>query len=156
MSFNPPAASRSRSSGAGLGGMTSPNRTFGFVFGLVYVLIGLVGFFVTKGVGFAATQGKTLIIFNLNPLHNLVHIAIGALFILGALGGERPAALVNTVLGAAYLVVGIAGLLVIGHSLNILAINPADNGLHFASAVLALGVGAYGLSRKGAPTGAMG
>jgi hypothetical protein len=151
-----PPASRSRSSGPGLGGLTSPNRTFGFVFGLVYVLVGLLGFLVTKGVGFAATQGKTLIIFNLNPLHNLVHIAIGAVFITGALGGERPAALVNALVGAAYLVVGIAGLFVIGHSLNILAINPADNGLHFASALLALGLGAYGLSRKGATAGAVG
>jgi Domain of unknown function (DUF4383) len=151
MSYNPPAASRARSSGAGLGGLTNPNRTFGFLFGAVYVLVGLVGFFVTRGVGFAATQGKTLIIFNVNPLHNLVHIAIGAVFILGALGGERPAAVVNAVLGAAYLVVGVAGLFVIGHSLNILAINQADNGLHFASALLALGFGAYGLSQKGAP-----
>jgi hypothetical protein len=149
MSMNPPLGSRSSHpfGRAALGGLTSPNRTFGGLFGAVYVLVGLVGFAVTSGVGFAATQGKSLIIFGLNPLHNLVHIAIGLLFLAGAALGERPAARVNALVGAVYLLVGVVGLFAIGHSINILALNQADNALHFASAVLALGFGIYGLSR---------
>ncbi|MQA76645.1 MAG: DUF4383 domain-containing protein [Solirubrobacterales bacterium] len=37
--------------------------------------------------------------------------------------------------------VGVVGLLILGSSLNIIALNPADNGLHLASAVLLLAVG---------------
>jgi uncharacterized membrane protein YuzA (DUF378 family) len=154
MSMRPPPTIRTRPTTGGggggsasLGALTNPNRTFGLLFGAVYVLVGIVGFFVTTHVAFAATTGKPLIFFNLNPLHNLVHIAVGLLFLGGAAAGEIWSARVNALVGAVYLLVGIAGLFVIGHSLNILALNGADNGLHFASAVLALGVGAYGISR---------
>jgi hypothetical protein len=149
MSMNPPLGSRSAHplGRSALGGLTSPNRTFGGLFGAVYVLTGLVGFAVTSGVGFASTQGKSLLIFGLNPLHNLVHIAVGALFLAGAALGERSAARVNALVGAVYLLVGVVGLFAIGHSFNILALNQADNALHFATALLALAFGVYGLSR---------
>ena len=150
MSLRPPPVARSTGgpSGAPLGGLASPNKTFGLLFGAVYVLVGLAGFAVTSHVSFAATTGKPLIIFNLNPLHNLVHIAVGLLFLGGAAAGERWSARVNALIGAVYLLVGVAGLFVIGHSANILALNQADNALHFASAVLALGIGAYGISQS--------
>jgi hypothetical protein len=145
MSLNAPAGAYGGR--RGLPGTPNPNQAFGYVFGAAYVLIGLVGFIVTTHLAFAATQGKPLIIFNLNPLHNVVHIALGILFLAGALAGETWAARVNTLIGAGYLLVGIAGLFVIGGSLNYLALNQADNGLHFVTAVLALGVGLYGLTR---------
>ena len=148
MSMNAPAGSYARRPAVGGGMPTNPNKVFALAFGAVYVLTGLVGFLVTRGVGFAATQGKTLILFNLNPLHNIVHILVGALFLAGASQGEAWAARVNTLIGAVYLLVGVVGLFVIGTSNNLLALNQADNGLHFATAVLALGVGVYGLSRS--------
>lgn len=148
MSYNPPAGTRaSRATSPGMGMPANPNKLFGLMFGAVYVLVGLVGFAVTGGVSFAATTGKPLIIFNLNPLHNLVHIAVGLLFLGGAAAGEMWSARVNTLVGAVYLLVGIAGLFIIGGQYNIIALNQADNGLHFASAILALGVGIYGLTR---------
>jgi len=70
----------------------SINRTFGYVFGGTYVLVGLVGFAVTGGIGFAASQGKNLIFFGVNPLHNLVHIAVGALLLIGAPGRDEAQA----------------------------------------------------------------
>ncbi|MGH3860886.1 DUF4383 domain-containing protein [Actinokineospora sp.] len=59
----------------------SPNRVVGYAFGAVYLLIGLVGFALTAGTGFAATSGPHLLFFEINPLHNLVHLAIGALLV---------------------------------------------------------------------------
>src|SRR4029453_3760600 len=75
----------------------SPNRIVATVFGAVYVLVGLLGFAVTGGVGFIATEGGLLLgIFQVNPLHNVAHILIGAaLLIPGVATGAAPRA-VNT------------------------------------------------------------
>lgn len=114
------------------------NQGFGYTFGAVYVLVGLAGFFVTGGVDFAGPQGDELIIFEVNPLHNLVHIAIGGLLIGGAAAGARASRGVNATVGASYLLVGILGLFMINESWDFLALNQADNVLHFATAIVAL------------------
>ncbi|MGH2654113.1 MAG: DUF4383 domain-containing protein [Actinomycetota bacterium] len=116
------------------------NQRFGYLFGAVYIVVGLAGFAVTGGVDFAASRGDELIVFEVNPLHNLVHIAVGGLLVLGAAGGASAARGVNGLVGATYLVVGIVGLFMVGESWNFLALNHPDNALHFASALLALGV----------------
>lgn len=120
----------------------SPNRLVGVIFGAVYVLIGILGFTVTSGVGFFATSGGLLLgIFQVNVFHNVAHILIGAALLIAGLSNVRAARTVNSVVGAAYLVLGLAGLFLVGTALNILAINVADNVLHFASAALLLAVG---------------
>ncbi|PWD50486.1 DUF4383 domain-containing protein [Serinibacter arcticus] len=119
---------------------TSPNRLLAAVFGAVYTLVGLAGFAVTAGVAFAGTEGATLIVFDVNPLHNIVHLGIGVALLLAsrAVGSARA---VNTTIGAVYLLVGVVGLFLLDSAANILALNGADNVLHLASAVLLLGVG---------------
>ncbi|MDV6011401.1 DUF4383 domain-containing protein [Haloechinothrix sp. LS1_15] len=119
---------------------TSPNRVVGAAFGAVYVLVGLVGFAVTAGTGFAATSGAHLLIFEVNPLHNLVHIAVGALLGLAAWRGTKQAMAANGLVGGVYLLVGVAGLFLTGSELNLLALNHADNVLHLVSAAVLLGV----------------
>ncbi|MDP9886650.1 MULTISPECIES: DUF4383 domain-containing protein [Micrococcaceae] len=129
----------------------SPNRLIATVFGAVYLLVGLLGFAVTSGIGFAATEGANLIIFEVNPLHNVIHLAIGAALLLAGLRGTAGARTVNATVGAVYLLVGIVGLFLLNSPLNIIALNGADNVLHLASAVLLLGVG---LSLDKAPAAA--
>lgn len=120
----------------------SPNRLLGTIFGAVYIVIGIAGFFVTGGTGFLATKGGLLLgIFEVNPLHNVAHILIGAALLIAGLANVRAAKTVNSVVGAAYLLLGIVGLFIVGSAANILAINGADNVLHFGSAVLLLAVG---------------
>ncbi|MFC7849082.1 DUF4383 domain-containing protein [Arthrobacter sp. NPDC057388] len=119
----------------------SPNRLVATVFGAVYLLVGLVGFAVTSGVGFFATEGANLIIFEVNPLHNVIHLAIGAALLYAGVKDIQLARTVNTAVGAVYLLVGILGLFLLSSPLNIIALNGADNVLHLASAVLLLGVG---------------
>ena len=61
----------------------SPNRIVATVFGAVYVLVGLLGFAVTGGVGFIATEGGLLLgVFQVNPLHNIAHLLIGAALLI--------------------------------------------------------------------------
>ena len=119
----------------------SVNQTVALVFGAVYVLVGIIGFFVDSS-GFADTEGgKILGLFEVNPLHNVAHLLIGAALLASsrALASARA---VNTTVGAAYLLLGIVGLFILDSSANILALNAADNGLHLVSAALLLAVGA--------------
>jgi hypothetical protein len=120
---------------------TSPNRLLATVFGAVYLLVGVLGFFVTSGIGFFATEGRNLIIFEVNPLHNIIHLAIGAALLISGLGSVQAAKATNSTIGAVYLLVGIVGLFLAGSSLNIIALNGADNVLHLASALVLLAVG---------------
>ena len=120
----------------------SPNRLLGTVFGAVYILVGLLGFTVTNGVGFFATEGGLLLgMFEVNIFHNVAHILIGAALLLAGLSNVKAARAVNSTIGFAYLALGFAGLLLVGSAFNILALNAADNVLHFASAVVLLAVG---------------
>lgn len=120
---------------------TSPNRLIATIFGAVYLLVGVLGFFVTSGIGFLATEGANLIIFAVNPLHNVIHLAIGGALLYAGLNSIALAKTVNTAVGAVYLLVGVLGLFLVGSALNIIALNGADNVLHLASAVVLLGVG---------------
>ena len=120
----------------------SPNRIVATVFGAVYVLVGLLGFAVTGGVGFIATEGGLLLgIFQVNPLHNVAHILIGAALLISGIVSAAAAKTVNIVVGGAYLLLGIVGFFLAGTAANILALNTADHFLHLASAIVLLGVG---------------
>lgn len=121
---------------------TSPNRLLAVIFGAVYVLIGLLGFTVTSGVGFISTSGGLLLgLFEVNILHNVAHLLIGAALLITGASNVSAARAANSTVGAAYLLLGIVGLFVIDSAANILALNGADNVLHFGSAVLLLAVG---------------
>jgi hypothetical protein len=123
----------------------SPNRLLAVVFGAVYILVGLLGFTATSGVGlFSTTGGLLLGIFEVNIFHNVAHLIIGAALLIGGLSSISASKAVNTTIGAAYLLLGAIGLFILDSSLNILALNSADNVLHFASAavLLAVGIGA--------------
>lgn len=123
----------------------SPNRLLGILFGSAYVLIGILGFTVTAGVGFfSATGGLLFGIFEVNILHNVAHLAIGAALLIAGLSSVVAARVINGIVGTTYLVLGMVGLFLVGSALNILALNAADNVLHFGSAVvlLASGLGA--------------
>jgi len=121
---------------------TSPNRLIGTIFGAVYVLVGLLGFAVTGGVGFIATQGGLLLgIFEVNPLHNVAHLLIGAALLIAGLSSAAAAKAANTTVGAVYLLLGLVGFFIADSALNILALNTADHFLHLASAIVLLGVG---------------
>ena len=120
---------------------SSVNRLLGYVLGIVFLLVGALGFAVTGGVGFASREGNTLLGFEVNPLHNIVHLLVGAVLLLGATRGVAAARSANIAIGGTYLVVGIIGLFILDSSANILALNSADNVLHLVSAAALLGAG---------------
>lgn len=121
---------------------SSPNRLVAVIFGAVYLLVGLLGFAATGGVDFAGTEGGLLLgIFEVNPLHNIAHLLIGAALLIGGLSSVRAAKTVNVVVGAVYLLLGIIGFFIADTQANILALNTPDHFLHLVTALVLLGVG---------------
>lgn len=121
------------------------NSLVAFAFGAVFVVVGLLGFTVTGGHHIAGAEGgKLLGLFGVNVLHNVVHLAAGAVLVGAAIAGARAAKAANTLFGVVYLAVGVAGLFLIGTGGNVIALNGADNGLHLllGAVLLAVGLGA--------------
>src|SRR3954453_15488843 len=87
---------------AGTRTITSVNRTVGLVLGAVFLLSGTPGWVVPPGPGFADQDGGPLLGFQVNPLHNIVHLLVGALLLVGARGGVSAARAANTGAGAVY------------------------------------------------------
>lgn len=125
-------------------GSRTPAQLFALVFGIVYLAVGLVGFAVT---GFDNFAGKTfdeeLIIFAINPLHNIVHIGLGAVWI-GAAAKHATAKSANMLLGVVLLLVFVLGMAGVLEFLAIKDAGAADNYLHLATAALALYFGSVG------------
>ena len=127
----------------------SPNRIIAFLFGGVYVLVGLLGFFWVNDVPFAGPgDGGNAIfgLFEVNPLHNLVHLLIGAALLIAGAGTAASARAANSTVGALYLLLGIVGFFLTapdgGRSpINFLSLNVPDHILHLASALLLLATG---------------
>ncbi|MDH2443666.1 DUF4383 domain-containing protein [Amnibacterium sp. CER49] len=127
---------------------SSPNRLLATIFGAVYLLVGLIGFFWTSGVPFAGpgngSSNLILGIFEVNPLHNVAHLLIGAALLIAGTSNVSAAKATNTTIGAAYLLLGIVGFfLSANHSsaINFLSLNVPDHFLHLASAIVLLAVG---------------
>ena len=89
---------------------------------------------------FASETDKTLLGFEINPLHNVVHLAIG----LAGLALWRrldTARAYGWLLAAGYGAAFLYGLFAAGNSdINFLSINGADNGLHLVSAIAGVAI----------------
>lgn len=64
----------------------------GPIIGGVYVAIGIIGFFVTGFDNFLRNTPEELLGFSVNPMHNLVHLTIGAFLIAMTTGFSTPTA----------------------------------------------------------------
>ncbi|MGH3440536.1 MAG: DUF4383 domain-containing protein [Nitriliruptorales bacterium] len=113
-------------------------KSLGTAFGAVYLAVGVIGFALTGFGGFFATQGDTLLFFEINPAHNVVHILVGAVLLSAAAAGERLARQTWILIGSVYALVGVVGFALIGTQANVLALNAADNLLHLVTAAVAL------------------
>jgi hypothetical protein len=118
-------------------------QVYAMALGGVLVLVGLVGFLVEPsfGVGDSAQRG-TLILFDINGWHNVVHLLSGIVGLAMA-GTAAKARLFSIGYGVVYVLVTILGFVVGdgGLLLSIIPINTADNLLHLVIALTGIGVG---------------
>lgn len=115
------------------------NRILALVFGVVFLIIGIVGLIFD-------TNGGYLLGFQVNLVHNLIHLITGVVALWAAFGGWSR--WFNRVFGIIYILVGLAGLVPAlyfnGHLLlGLVAINGADNVLHLVAGIVAALVGFF-------------
>lgn len=138
-----------RSAGDGRGRNIA--QQFALVFGVTYLLVGVGGFAVTGFTGITTNGSESLLVFDLNVFHNIVHIAIGAGFIAVSRLAD-PSITQGVVIGAGlvYLLATALGFL---DALEILSIDgalAADNFLHLFSGLAAVLFGLAGVRQSNA------
>lgn len=135
------------------GTMTRPNemtpvQTAALAFGIVFALVGILGFVPGITTNYDRlewlgpdSEAMLLGIFQVSILHNLVHLAFGAVGVVAArMIGTARGFLVGG--GALYGVLWIYGLIVDKDSVaNFVPLNTADDWLHLALAALMVGSG---------------
>jgi len=122
------------------GDIRTESRTWGeylaLVFGIVFAIVGVAGFFVTNGSDFASNNtNQTLMGFEVNNLHNIVHLAIGVALIVAYMSGRLATRYAAAVIGVVYLALGVIGPAITDTDANILSLNSADHWLHILSGV---------------------
>ena len=117
-------------------GKTVP-EILALAFGAIYLLVGIVGFFVTGFDKFFEHTDEHLLFFEINGMHNVVHILIGVagLVLSRTLAGART---YGWLLAVGYGAAFIYGLLAINKEWDFLSINAADNVLHILTALVGL------------------
>ena len=123
--------------------MTNIQKTVALVFGVVFLLIGFLGFVP------ALTPGGALLgLFMVNGVHSIVHILFGIFGIAAAFTGFSR--LYNKVGGVIYLVLAVVGFVALlgltalapgGMLLGLVSINMADNVLHLVLGLVLAYVG---------------
>jgi hypothetical protein len=107
------------------------------LFGLVFLVVGILGYVP------AATNNEMLLgIFHVNPAHNIVHLASGAVFLLCGLAGPGPSRTFFQIFGIVYALVAVLGFYYGDQPiLGVIANNMADVWLYVALAVVMLILG---------------
>jgi hypothetical protein len=119
-------------------------KKFAMVVGVVFVLVGLLGFVGNPIVGRSG-------MFLTNAVHDVAHILIGVIILVMA--GSKPNTAL-TVFGVVYLLLAVLGFVMQSPLLGLVEVNAADNWLHVVLGVVLL---AAGLGMKpSAPAGNMG
>ena len=119
----------------------TPAQLYALLFGIVLLLVGILGFFADSSFGTGSNvNGSDLIVFEVNGWHNLVHILSG---VLGLALWRRPATARAYALGfgTVYLAVTIWGFVTGDQVLWLIPVDTADNILHLAIAALGIGAG---------------
>lgn len=115
--------------GGGLAFAGSPAQSFALVSAVVYLAAGVIGFAVTGFDDFAGITDEKVVILAVNPLHNIVHLTLGAVYALGIASAER-ARQVNLLVGAGLLAAFVLGVAGGAEFINIDAVSEPDNWLH--------------------------
>ncbi len=116
------------------------SKSVSLAFGLAFVAGGLLGFIpnpVVSGDGF----------FEVNVMHNLLHVSVGAVFIIGAMLSEKAAR--RTLQSLSMVGVGLAILGFVAKSnllLGLVHVNEADKWLHAGLAIVIVAA-AFGIPK---------
>jgi hypothetical protein len=119
----------------------TPAQWYCLLAGAALLVAGLAGFLADASFDTGdGIEGGSLIGFEVNGIHNLVHVASG-LLLLAAFRRRDTARAVAIAFGATYALVALIGLIDGDDVLGLLPINSADNALHVGLALIGLVLG---------------
>ena len=124
-------------------------KTLAMVFGVVFVLVGILGFIPNPLVGMEG-------LFETDAIHNIVHLLFGVILIVASRADVAKAALWLLILGVVYLALALVGFLMIpeeGELLGLVHMNHADHWLHVVLGVVLIAAGVLGKKGVSAPVG---
>ncbi|HET7483516.1 MAG TPA: DUF4383 domain-containing protein [Actinomycetota bacterium] len=131
-------------------GSRTPAQFYALVFGAIYALVGIVGFFVSGQSFLNGTADEKLIAFPVNYMHDIIHLAIGAVLLFAASRADL-AKTMNLVVGVVLLLVAVLGFMGVLTPTLINDHGVADDFLHLATGLLAVYFGTAG-ARGGVTT----
>ena len=148
------ATSTSSARTAGRDSARTPAQWYCLLAGLALLLAGVLGFIADSSFDTGSNvQGDNFLGFEVNAIHNLVHVASG-LVLLAASAKRAAAKAVALGFGLVYGAVAVVGLIDGSDVLGLIPVNSADNVLHIALAALGIltGVISRGDDRRVATT----
>lgn len=107
-----------------------------WVFAIVFLAVGVLGF--VPGV---TSDGYLLGIFEVDPLHNVIHLLSGALALVAAWMSASASSLYFKGFGVVYALVTVVGFVQGDTVLGLINTNTADHILHLVLAVALLAIG---------------
>jgi hypothetical protein len=111
-------------------------KTLSVIFGWIFVLVGLLGFFSNPIVGMTG-------VFQTDTMHNLVHLIIGIIILVVAYKNEMALASTMKIFGIIYLLVAVLGYFMAptgGMLLGLMETNTADHWLHLILGVVLIAI----------------
>ncbi|HYF15905.1 MAG TPA: DUF4383 domain-containing protein [Phycisphaerales bacterium] len=120
----------------------SPANTICIVLGVVFIIVAIWGFI----------TGDRVLIFHVNPMHNLVHLVSGIAALACGLRSVNAARTFCFVFAGVYGLVALLGFAGVQPVIDLLHLNQADNWLHLFLTLAFLGGGLASLP-KSSPAG---
>lgn len=120
------------------------------LFGIVFLLVGILGF--VPGLSPMHSNGMRYLLglFMVGGIHNVIHLLSGAAALLGAAKSEKYAKLYFQIFGSVYLLVTVIGFIQRTTVLGLFDVNTADNFLHLVLGLVIAGIG-FGLKESTQP-----
>ena len=116
-------------------------RKVALIFGIVFLLVGILGFVTPGGMGMAADPPAAMLLglFPINLLHNVVHLAFGVWGLVASRswGGAKAFTQIG---GIIYIVLAVLGF-VVPTTFGLIPIGGNDIWLHAALGVVLAGIG---------------
>ena len=124
-------------------------KTSALVFGIILVLLGLLGFVSNP---LSSANG----LFVVNAAHNIVYLLLGIILLIASRSGQASSAMWLKIVGAVAVILAILGFLLAPNGpmlLGIFAVNMADHWLHLVVGVVVFFLGMRGNSASSQPMG---
>ena len=124
-------------------------KTLAVLFGLGLWVFGVLG--LVNRLDPFTTNGTPVLGLSSNGLLSVISLVVGAILIAAAMRGGRTASTVTVIVGVAFILSGLANVLVLGTPLNLLAFRMPNVIFSLIAGALLLFLGAYGRYTGGLP-----